>query len=388
MDFQLTEQQQMIQEMARDIARRELEPIAAELDETGRFPVESFRKLADVGLLGMNVPEHLGGTRAGTVALSVALTEVAACCASTAVGMSVTNMVGETISRFGSEDLQQRTVPRLTSGDAVCGAFCLSEPGSGSDAASLRATARREGDVYILNGTKMWITSGAYSGVLIVMARTAGPEAGNKGISAFIVEPGFEGFSTGKSENKTGLRGSNTVPVLLENCVVPAANLLGSEGMGFRIAMTALDGGRVTIGAMANGISRAAIDASIAYGKERKQFGKPIAQFQAIGHKLADMQTRLDLSQLLVRRAAWLKEEAGDSGRRSTRQAAMAKLYATESCKYITEEAVQIHGGYGYTREYPVERYMRDSRVTTIFEGTTEIQKMVIAREVLAQIAG
>ncbi|MEE2780396.1 MAG: acyl-CoA dehydrogenase family protein, partial [Myxococcota bacterium] len=354
----------------------------------GRFPVESFRKLAEMGLLGLNVPEHLGGSKAGTVALAVALTEVAACCASTAVTMSVTNMVGETISRFGSDDLQGRTVPRLTSGDAVCGAFCLSEPGSGSDAASLRATARREGDVYILNGTKMWITSGAHAGVLIVMARTAGPEAGSKGISAFVVEPGFEGFSTGKPENKTGLRGSNTVSVVLEDCVVPAANLLGEEGIGFRIAMTALDGGRITIGAMANGIARAAIEASITYSQDRKQFGQPIATFQAIQHKLADMQTRFQLSELLVRRAAWLKEQAGDSGRRFTREAAMAKLFSTESCKYITEEAVQIHGGYGYIREYPVERYMRDSRVTTIFEGTSEIQKMVIAREVLAQVAG
>ena len=386
MEFALTDEQEQVQALARDFAQRELAPLAAELDEEARFPVESFRKLGELGLLAVNVPAALGGSEMGVVALTVALSEVAGACASTAVGMSVTNMVGETITRFGTDDLTKRYVPRLASGELTTGAFCLSEPGSGSDAAALAATAGLDGDHYVLNGTKSWVTSGGYAGALIVMARTGGAEAGHRGISAFVVEPGFDGFSTGKPEDKCGLRASNTVSVILEDCRVPAANLLGEEGMGFAIAMTALDGGRITIGSMANGIGGAALDAATRYAMDRKQFGRPISQFQAIQHKLADMATGLDAATLLVRRAAWLKEQAATTGRRFTREAAMAKVFATEGCKRITEEAVQIHGGYGYTRDYPVERYMRDARVTTIFEGTTEIQKLVLAREILKSL--
>ncbi|MGM0577323.1 MAG: acyl-CoA dehydrogenase family protein [Myxococcota bacterium] len=380
MDLELTGEQAQIRDLARDFARRELAPKAAELDRTGRFPTESFRALGELGLLGVNVPAAYGGAEAGVLSLTMALNEVAYACASTAVGMSVTNMVAETIARFGSEGLAGRYVPRLTSGEAVAGAFCLSEPGAGTDAAGLQATARREGDHYVLNGTKMWITSGDHAGVFIVMARTGAPDSRHEGISAFVVEPSFEGLSTGKPEEKCGLKGSSTVPVILEDCVVPADNLLADEGMGFTIAMAALDGGRITIGAMANGIARAALDAASTYALERKQFGKPIGTFQAIQHKLADMAVGIEASELLVRRAAWLKERGE---RRFTREAAMAKVHATENAKRVTDEAIQIHGGYGYTREYPVERYMRDARVTTIFEGTTEIQKVVIAREIL-----
>lgn len=386
MDFELTEDLEAVRGLARDVAQGEFAPLAAELDRTERFPVESFQRLGELGLLGVNVPEHFGGSEMGVLALTVALEEVAAACASTAVTMSVTNMVGETICRFGNDEQKTRFVPKLASGQLVAGAFCLSEPGSGSDAAGMSTTARRDGDDYILNGTKAWITSGAYAGVLICMARTGASDSGHRGISAFLLEPGMDGFATGKPEDKCGLRGSNTVSVMLEDCRVPTANRLGDEGIGFRVAMTALDGGRITIGSMANGIARAAGEQAASYALERKQFGKPIAEFQAIQHKLADMATGLDASRLLVRRAAWLKDRASQSGHRFTRQAAMAKVYATENAKRATEEAVQILGGYGYTREYPVERYMRDARVTTIFEGTTEIQKIVIAREILKSI--
>jgi alkylation response protein AidB-like acyl-CoA dehydrogenase len=387
LDFELTEDLEAVRGLARDVAQREFAPMAAELDKRSRFPVESFSRLGELGLLGVNVPEEYGGSEMGALALTVALEEVAAACASTAVAMSVTNMVGETLCRFGNDEQKRRLVPDLTAGRHVVGAFCLSEAGSGSDAAALATTARRDGDHYVLNGTKAWVTSGSYAGVLICMARTGGPEAGHRGISAFILQPGMEGFSTGKPEDKCGLRGSNTVSVILEDCRVPVANLLGEEGMGFQIAMAALDGGRITIGSMANGIARAAGEVAAAYALEREAFGRPIAEFQAIGHKLADMATGLDASRLLVCRAAWLKEAAASTGRRFTLEAAMAKVFATENAKKGTEEAVQILGGYGYIREYPVERYMRDARVTTIFEGTTEIQKIVIAREILKAIA-
>lgn len=390
MNFELDDIQTQVRDLARTFAERELAPQAAELDAASRFPVETFHKLGELGLLAVNVPEAYGGSELGTVALCVALEEVARACASTAVTMSVTNMVAEMISRFGDDAQRKRHLPRLASGEAVAGAFCLSEATSASDAASLRATARRDGDQWVLDGEKMWITSGAYAGVLIVMARTAEPE----GISAFLVEPGTPGLSFGKPEHKMGLRGSNTVSVRLDGCRVPARNLLGRQGDGFKIAMTALDGGRITIGAMATGIARAALDAAATYALERKAFGKPLARHQTIEHKLADMATGLDAGWLLVQRAAWLKEQAGydetgvtPAAKRFTREAAMAKLLATEGAKRVCDEAVQIHGGYGYTKEFPVERYYRDVRVTTIFEGTSEIQRLVIAREVLRQLA-
>ncbi len=380
MNFTLSEAAEAVRDAAREVSREVIAPRAAELDRTEAFPVESFQALADKGLLGINVPQSHGGLQAGTVALAAGLGEVAYACASTAVGMSVTNMVGETITRFGSPSLHDRYLPMLTSGAAVAGAFCLSEPGAGSDAASLRTTARRDGDRWILDGTKMWITSGDHSGVLIVMARTGPPEAGHRGISAFIVEPGFDGVSTGRPEEKCGLRGSRTVAVTLEGCEVPADNLLGEEGIGFRIAMTALDGGRVTIGAMASGIARAALhEAADAVARR----GKPNQYEQGL---LADMATGLEAADQLVLRAAWLKERAATTGRRFTREAAMAKLFATENAKRVTSSALDVIGPEGATRALSVERLMRDSRVTTIFEGTTEIQKLVLARDAITRL--
>ncbi len=381
MRFEPTDAQRDVQRRAREAAAELIAPQAAELDVTERFPVDTFRALGRRGMLGLSAPAAYGGQDIGTVSLALALEEIAYACASTAVGMSVTNMVADTIARFGDHDLASRYVPFITSGDAVTGAFCLSEPGSGSDAASLRTTAQRDGDRYILNGTKMWITSGSYSGAFIVMARTAGAEAGYKGISAFVVEPGFEGFSTGRPEEKCGLRGSNTVPVVLEDCVVPASNLIGEEGIGFRIAMTALDGGRITIGSMANGIARAALDVAARYVADRPS----LRRSQAAQFTLADMASGLDAAQLLVWRAAYLKERAVETKARFTREAAIAKLHATENAKRVTASAVELLGVDGCTREYPVERLMRDARVTSIFEGTSEIQKLVIAREVYAR---
>lgn len=365
---------------ARAIAADRLAPLAAELDREHRFPVASFRALAERGLLGVTVPPRWGGLGAEPLALALALSEISAACASTAVGASVTNMVAETLCRFGSEDLIARFVPRLTSGDAVTGSFCLSEPAAGSDAASLKATAVRDGDDWVLDGTKMWITSGAFSQVFIVMARTGPPAAGHRGISAFVVTPDMPGFGVGKAEEKTGLLGSNTVPITLDSCRVPAANMIGDEGIGFRIAMTALDGGRITIGAMANGISRAAL-AAVQHGLSAQPAG-PLRSAREVA--FAELLTRTRAAELMVERAALLKGASlrGAVGR-YTREAAMAKLFATENAKAVTMRSVELLGAAGVERAGLVERLMRDARVTTIFEGTSEIQRLVVGREVI-----
>jgi len=365
---------------AHAIAEGTIAPLAATLDREHRFPVESFAALAAEGLLGVTVPQRWGGLGSEPLALALSLSEIAHACASTAVGASVTNMVAETLCRFGSEELIARFVPRLTSGEAITGSFCLSEPAAGSDAASLKATARRDGDDWILDGTKMWITSGAYSKVFIVMARTGPAEAGHRGISAFVVTPDMPGFGVGKAEEKTGLLGSNTVPINLDGCRVPGANLIGEEGIGFRIAMTALDGGRITIGAMANGIARAAVDAVRA-----RLRGAPQGPLRSVREAaFAELVARTRAAELMVERAAVLKGASlrGEGGR-YTREAAMAKLYATENAKAVTTRAVELLGAAGVDRARGVERLMRDARVTTIFEGTSEIQRLVIGREVL-----
>ena len=371
---------------ARALARAQLAPMAARLDEEHRFPVESFAALAAQGLLGVTVPKRFGGLGAGPEALARALTEIARTCASTAVGASVTNMVAETLYRFGSEALAARFVPLLTSGAAVTGSFCLSEPAAGSDAAALRATARRDGEHWVLDGTKMWITSGAHSGVFVVMARTAPLAAGHRGISAFVVTPDAPGFHVGRAEHKMGLLGSNTVPIVLDGCRVPAEQLLGAEGIGFRVAMTALDGGRITIGAMANGIARAALDAVRAGLTDLSV--EPLRAARAA--TLAELEARTRAAELLVARAAHLKAAAlaGKGPARFTREAAMAKLFATENAKAVTVAAVDLLGAAGVERAAVVERLARDARVTTIFEGTSEIQRLVIGREVLAAVAG
>ena len=382
MDFTPNETQAMVQSAARDYATRLILPEAAAIDREERFPKAILKGLAELGLMAVNVPAELGGAGAGAVAYALAMQEVARACASTAVTMAVTNMVGEVIARFGTEEQKKRYNPRLASGEYVAGAFALSEPEAGSDPGSMRTTARREGDSWILDGQKQWITSGAHAGVMVVWARTGEREKlpGTRGISCFLVEGGTPGLRIGKAEDKMGLRGSNTVGLSFEECRIPASALLGELNGGFKIAMMALDGGRIGISCQALGIARAALEESVSYAKDRKQFDKPIAEFQAIQWKLADMQAEIDAAHLLAMRAAWLKEH----GRVFSSEASMAKVYATEAANRIANRAVQIHGGYGYIREFAAERHLRDARVTTIYEGTSEVQRIVIARSVLS----
>jgi len=377
-DFQLTDDQLLVQKTAREFARDVLAPRAAERDRTGQFPVEELKQLAQLGLLAINVPESLGGAGAGVVAYSLAMQEIAAADASVAVAMSVTNMVGEIIVRFGSDDQKRTFVPMLASGQALAGAFGLSEPQAGSDPAAMTTTATRTATGWRLDGAKQWITTGDRAGVLIVWAKTD-PAAGAKGISAFIVRGGTPGLSVGKHEDKMGLRGSSTVPLLFEGCEVPEDALLGKPGGGLSVALTALDGGRIGIASQALGVGRAALEAAIAYAKERKQFGRPIGDNQAIQFMLADRATELEAARLLTLRAALWKER----GRPYTREASMAKVYATEAGYRACNTAVQVHGGYGYTRDFPVERLLRDVRVSRIYEGTSEVQRIVIARAIL-----
>jgi alkylation response protein AidB-like acyl-CoA dehydrogenase len=377
-DFELTDEQKLVRETARDFAQQELKPRARERDRDATFPEAELKALAGLGLLGVNVPEELGGAAAGTVAFSLAMMEIAGACAATAVPVSVTNMVAEIIAQYGTEAQRREHVPRIVSGEYLCGAFALSEPQAGSDAAALRTTAARTADGWVLNGAKQWISHGDRAGVIVVWARTA-PGRGPKGISAFLVRQGTPGLTCGPHENKMGLRGSSTVPLLFEDCRLPADALLGVEGDGFKIAMTALDGGRIGIGSQAVGIGGAALDAARAYARERQAFGGPIADLQAIQWLLADSATELDAARLLTLRAAWLKEH----GRPFTREASMAKLYATEAAGRACDRALQVHGGYGYVKEYDVERYYRDVRVSRIYEGTSEIQRLVIARALL-----
>ena len=375
--FELTEMQQMVRQAARSYAQKSLAPAAAALDREGRFPREHLRELADLGLMGVNVPEEFGGAQAGAVAYVLALMEVAQGCASTAVTMAVTNMVAETIVRFGSAEQKRKYVPEITSGRFVAASYALSEAHSGSDAGALRTSARRDGESYLLNGSKQWITSGDHAGVFVVWARTGEP--GTKGISCFLVDGGAGGLHVGKHEDKMGLRASSTVPLSFEDLRLPASAMLGAPGQGFHIAMAALDGGRVGIAAQATGIGLAALDAAVRYAKERQAFGQPIANFQAIRFMIADSATELDAARLLVLRAAGLKE----AGRPFTREASMAKVFASEKANKVCDLGVQIHGGYGYLDEFPAERHYRDARVTTIYEGTSEVQRIVIARELL-----
>ena len=377
MQLELSQTQKLIRDTASRFAREVIAPQARETDRQERFPAAHYAQLAELGLLGVNLPSELGGAEAGVVAYALAMIEVSAACASTSVGMAVTNMAGELINTFGTEAQKQKHVTALTSGKAVVGAFALSEPHAGSDPGALRTRAEKKGNGWVLNGAKQWITSGAYAGVMVVWARTSGE--GNRGLSCFIVEGKTPGVHIGKPEDKMGLRGSNTVGLTFENCELPLDALLGNEGDGFKLAMTALDGGRIGISAQACGIARAAIEASIRYAKDRKAFGQPIAEFQALRFMLADMQVQYEAAELLCLRAAFLKE----SKRPFTREASMAKLFASEMCNRVCDRAVQIHGGYGYLDEFPVERYLRDARVTTIYEGTSEVQRLVIAREVI-----
>jgi len=377
-DFELTDEQRLVRDTARDFATRELVPRAAARDRSGAFPVEELRALAKLGLLGVNLPESLGGAQAGVVAYSLAMTEIARADASVSVAMAVTNMVGEVIVKFGTDEQQRAWVPKLTSGQALVGAFGLSEPQAGSDPAAMATTAKRTANGWRLDGAKQWITSGDRAGVFVVWAKTD-PTAGAKGISAFVVAGGTRGLSAGKHEDKMGLRGSSTVPLVFDDCELPEDALLGKLGGGLSVALAALDGGRIGIASQALGIGTAALASARAYVKERQQFGRPLADFQAIQFRLADVATELEAARLLTLRAAWLKEE----GRPFSREASMAKLYASESAWRACDAAIQVHGGYGYTRDFPVERYARDCRVTRIYEGTSEVQRIVIARSLL-----
>jgi alkylation response protein AidB-like acyl-CoA dehydrogenase len=379
-DLDLNETQLLVQKTARDYATRVVAPQAAAIDASEEFPRAVLKGLADLGLMAINVPEALGGAAAGVVSYALAMQEIARACASTAVMMSVTNMVGEAIARFGTEEQKQEHCTKLASGEHATGSFALSEPDAGSDPGGMRTTARRDGDGWVLDGAKQWITGGGYAGVMIVWARTAPPEAAAKGISCFLVEGGAKGLKVGRPEDKLGIRASNTVPLEFDGVRVPASALLGQENGGFKIAMMALDGGRIGISSQAIGIARAALAESIAYAKERKAFGVPIGEHQAIQWKLADMQTAVEAAHLLSMRAAWLKDE----GKPFSKEAAMAKVFASEAAVRVANEAVQIHGGYGYVREFAAERHLRDARVTMIYEGTSEIQRVVIGRTVLA----
>ncbi len=381
MDLELSPTQLAVQSTAREFAARVIAPQAADIDKHERFPKEPLQGLAELGLLSVNVPEELGGAGAGAVAYALAMQEVAGACASTAVTMAVTNMVGEVVARFGTDAQKKHVCPKLASAEWLAGAFALSEPEAGSDPGGMRTTARDDGDHWVIDGAKQWITSGAHAGVFVVWARTGAPEThkGTRGISCFLVEGGTPGLRIGRAEDKMGLRGSNTVGLEFDGCRVPKSALLGDLHGGFKIAMMALDGGRIGISAQAIGIARASLSESVLYAKERKQFDKPIGDFQAIKWKLADMKTRIDAAHLLCMRAAWMKE----AGVPFSREASMAKLFASETGIKVANEAVQIHGGYGYTREFAAERHLRDVRVTTIYEGTSEVQRIVIARHVL-----
>ncbi len=378
MFFQLTNEQQMIRSMVREFARKEVASTAAERDKTKEFPMENFKKMGKLGLMGMLIPPEYNGEGADTISYVLALSEVAYACASTAVVMSVHNsIVCESILKFGSEEQKKQYLPKLADADII-GAFALTEPQAGSDPVAQSTTAVRDGNDYIINGTKCFITSGKNSGMVIVTAKTDESQK-HRGISAFIIDKGTPGMKVGEPEDKMGLRASDTTDVIFENCRVPEENMLGSEGEGFMIAMAGLDCGRIGIAAQSVGVAEAAFDAAVDYAKKREQFGQKISKFQGLRFIIADMATEIEAAKQLMYAAAALK----DCGEKFTLQASMAKLYASEMVNRITAKAVQMHGGYGFIKDYPVERYYRDARVFTIYEGTSEIQRVVISNQVL-----
>ncbi|MEZ4272965.1 MAG: acyl-CoA dehydrogenase family protein [Myxococcota bacterium] len=377
MNFTLTPEQQLLQSATRGFAKQHLESTASSREKAHSIGHDVIRQLAQQGLLGVNVDEALGGAEAGVVAYAVALREIAAADASVAVTMAVTNMVAEVISKFGSDAQRRQYVPKLTSGEYFGGAFALSEPGAGSDVAGMTTKAEPDGEGWVLNGQKMWITTGDLAGVVVVWARTG--QEGHRDISCFLVEQGTAGMVAGKPEEKMGLRASHTVALTFDNVKLPATALLAKSGEGFRIAMTALNGGRIGIASQALGIAWRALEVASQHVKQRQQFGKTLANFQAIQFKLADMGTQLDAAWLLILRAAWLKEQGEDF----VQEAAMAKVFASETANRVVRAAVQILGGYGYMEEGLVARLYRDCRVTQIYEGTSEIQRLVIARMLL-----
>jgi butyryl-CoA dehydrogenase len=380
MAYQLNEEQRMIRAMVREFARESVLPTAAERDVTGEFPAENLKKMGELGLLGMNAPVAFNGAGVDTVSYCLALQEIAYACASTAVIMSVHNSVAcGPINLFGSDYLRDKYLKKLSTGEML-GSFSLTEPGAGSDPVSQKTKAVRDGDCYIINGNKMFITTGKNSHLTVATAYTD-PDKKHRGISAFVVEKGTPGFSVGKEEKKMGLRASDTVELIFEDCRVPAENLLGQEGDGFLIAMTSLDGGRIGISSQSLGVAQACLDAAVGYAKERVQFGKAISNFQGLRWMIADMATQIEAARLLTFNAAAMR----DRGENYSAAASMAKVFASEMANKVAYQALQIHGGYGYMQEYPVERYYRDARVFTLYEGTSEIQRTVIAKHVIGK---
>lgn len=378
MKFELTEIQSLIQNTVREFAQSAVAPIAAEIDRNHRFPEELIPQLAELNLLGVPYPEELGGAGADNLSYVIVIEELARVCASTSVIVSAHTSLGTwPIYQFGTDAQKEKYLKKLASGEWLA-AFALTEPGAGTDAAAGMTTAVLEGDEWVLNGSKIFITNGGYADVYIVTAMTD-PSQGTKGISAFIVEKDAPGFSVGEKEHKMGIKGSSTTPLYFSNCRIPKDAIIGQPGKGFKIAMQTLDGGRIGIAAQALGIAQGALDAAVKYAKERVQFGKPIATKQAIQWMIADMATQIEAARFLVYRAAWNK----DNGLPYSQEAAMAKLFAAETASFVANRAVQIHGGYGYTENYPVERAMRDAKITEIYEGTSEVQRMVIAGSVL-----
>ncbi|HKJ28459.1 MAG TPA: acyl-CoA dehydrogenase [Anaerolineales bacterium] len=375
----LTDEHLMIQQAARDFAQKEIAPIAAEFDESGEFPRETIRQMGQMGFMGIEMPEEYGGAEMDTMAYVLALEEICKADASHGAIMSVNNsLYCNGILKYGTEEQKKKFITPIASGEAI-GAYSLTEPMSGSDAGTMRSRAVRDGDEYILNGRKSWVTSGPVADYIVVFMMTE-PEKLHRGVTAFLVEADRPGFSRGKKEPKLGIRASATSELLFEDCRIPVKNRLGEEGEGFKIAMAVLDAGRIGIASQALGIAEAAYAASVDYAREREAFGQKIGQFQGISFKLADMKTRIEAARGLIHRAALAKTRSKETGERYTLEASMAKLFASEMSMFVTHEAVQIHGGMGYSKELPIERYFRDAKITEIYEGTSEIQRLVISR--------
>jgi alkylation response protein AidB-like acyl-CoA dehydrogenase len=382
MDFSLTEDQQMIRDAAREFAQNEIAPVAAEFDRRGEFPVETIKAAAELGFMGIEIPEQYGGSGLDPISYALVMAEISAADAAHGTIVSVNNsLFGVPLLEFGSEDQKQKYLVPVASGQ-VNGAYALTEPQSGSDAGAMRAKAvlSDDGSYYTINGKKSWITSGPVAKYVVFFAQTVDANGESAGISAFIVDAEAEGYHRGKLEPKLGIRASATCEIELENYRCPVEDRIGNEGQGFKVAMTVLDAGRVGIAAQSLGIAQAAYEASLEYSRERKAFGASIGSFQSIQNKLADMRTRIEASRLLVMQAAWAKAECRKTGQKNTLNASMAKLFASETAMWVTHQAIQIHGGMGYSKELPLERYFRDAKITEIYEGTSEIQRMVIGR--------
>ena len=377
-DFTLTSEQELIQKTAREFAQEHLAPGVIERDDKAEFPTGQIKMMGELGFMGMMVPEEWGGAGFDTITFVIAMEEIAAVELATSTIMSVNNsLVCQLFTDYGTHDQKEKYLKPLANGDML-GAYSLSEPQSGSDASNMRTFAKKDGDHYVINGTKNWVTNGITSDIVVLFCLTE-KAIGSKGITAFVIEKGTPGLSTGKKEDKLGIRASDTCELYFENCRIPAENRIGEEGQGFKIAMKALGGGRIGIAAQALGLARAALEAAVSYAKERKQFGKAIGEFGAIQNKLADMATEIDAARMLIWRAAKLKDE----GKNYTRESSMAKLFASSTAMKAATECVQIHGGYGYMQEYGVERLMRDAKITQIYEGTSEIQQLVIGKDLL-----